>query len=347
MFTERPIIVAAREAGKALTASIAEAILRLDMDSPDFASVSELQGSAVVDEKGSEPWAKGVAAVNCHGAGGNALDPNFQRRGVLGLLSSMMQHECSPSCVVHISSADSGSLVSLHTIREVLPGELLSISYIGGYQTSSRRRKLLQSQHSFTCTCPRCTVLPEMVRAFRCPACGEGPCSPASPEVSCREIICDECECTLVLDDEAWADFEAAENCDVVCAECMSVLHPFHHRPVLMYQHNLLKLPPGARAEVLLQHKEARERVYSTFAAADVGYSLVANDVEAAAIALLAAGEPERAAECFKDAAARFAAFYGASSVDAGRCQRGAQATTLSQLSAEFGKQGYEVHAHH
>ena len=41
-------------------------------------------------------------------------------------LCSMMQHECCPSAVTHISTADTGSLVSLHTVRPLAEGELLS-----------------------------------------------------------------------------------------------------------------------------------------------------------------------------------------------------------------------------
>ena len=87
-----------------------------------------------------------------------------------------------------ISASEEGSEISLHTVREVAAGELLSISYVGAYQPTKRRQALLEAQHGFVCGCARCTSLPETTRAFRCPSCGEGPCSPTSPAPSCREV---------------------------------------------------------------------------------------------------------------------------------------------------------------
>ena len=37
------------------------------------------------------------------------IDPAYQRRGVVGIMSSMMQHECNPTCVIHIGSPSKGS----------------------------------------------------------------------------------------------------------------------------------------------------------------------------------------------------------------------------------------------
>ena len=222
VFTERPIIIAARQPIIALTATVATRVLELERTSSDFAAACVLQPSEGGCLIGSAEWAREVAVINVHDAGGTAVDPT--RRGVLGLLSSMMQHECSPSCVLKIAPAEKGSLVSLYTIRDVQPGELLSISYVGAYQTTSTRQELLRTQHGFVCSCARCSRLPEMTRAFRCPNCGEGPASPASPALSCRELQCDDCEVTMRLDDAAWARLEAAECCPVVCEEMMAVL---------------------------------------------------------------------------------------------------------------------------
>jgi hypothetical protein len=47
--------------------------------------------------------------VNTHAAGERALGTE---RAVLGLLSSMMQHECLPSCAIRIGECDD-SLISL------------------------------------------------------------------------------------------------------------------------------------------------------------------------------------------------------------------------------------------
>lgn len=146
----------------------------------------------------------------------------------------------------------------------------------------------------------------------------------------------------MELDDDAWRYYQAMEETDDV-TEAMQYLHPFHHRMVRMYELNLLKLPGAQRAQVREQHAAARERMYRTFAAAELAPSLVANDIEGAAVALLSANDVQGAMEGFRDAGARFAAFYGASGADAERCERAATATNL----AEYAALSIEVLAHH
>jgi hypothetical protein len=117
----------------------------------------------------------GVASVNVH----SAARPT---RGVLGVLSSMMEHCCSPSAMVTVGAEEGmeegGSLLSLRTLRRVPAGEALSISYVVAYQPTATRQQQLRQQHGFTCGCARCEDEPELVRCFVCPSCGEGPASP-------------------------------------------------------------------------------------------------------------------------------------------------------------------------
>jgi hypothetical protein len=343
IFTERPIVVA-----KGGAAAVANAILALERESEDFAAVGHLH-SLASGEQGGElgaDWAAGVAINNVHGAGGNLLDPSAERRTVLGLLASMMMHECCPSAVTHISGLADGSHVSLHATRRIEAGEALSISYEGSYQPTARRRELLLRQHRFMCMCRRCTTLPEHARAFRCPNCGEGPCSPVSPAPSNRQLECDACECVMELDETAWQELLDAEKCSVVCEKCLPFLHPYHHRPMLMYQTNMKKLQPRQRADFLEQQSNARERLYEGICGEGLAHPLVANDVESTAVALLAADDAEAAADKFRDASARFAAFYGAGSPDAARC---AMAATLKRIEdyKALGVQQLEVRAHH
>ena len=135
----------------------------------------------------------------------------------------------------------------------------------------------------------------------------------------------------MQLDDEAWAPYAEAEASSVWNEACQELLHPYHHFPVLMYQSNMLKLPPAARAEVLMQHAEARHRLYAAFSADSMPHPLVANDIEAAAVALIAAGDLEAAASAFADAASRFAGFYGEESADARRCAAAEKVSTLEE----------------
>ena len=361
IFTERPIAVAYPEGEQDLITAVACKLVDMsyyrlvdDRFQPagDFAAVCELQCTEGT-RPGTEDWAQSVAKINVHGAGGTLIDPAHQRRGVLGLLSSMMQHECAPSCVIHISEAEQaeddeeGSLMSLYTIRKVAIGEALSISYIGAYQPSKQRGERLLAQHGFVCACPRCSKMPELVRAFVCPACGEGPSSPISPLSTCRTLHCGACDRTSVLGEVDWERVEEAERCDECsqqhessdksCERCMAVLHPQHHRPALTAQRNLGELSPAARVEALRCHLYARERLYSSFVDAGDTHPLVAVDIENVAVAQLAAGDVAAAAESFANSAARFEAFYGASSEDAARCRRGTSVTSLAEFKQVCG----------
>lgn len=85
--------------------------------------VAREDGSAVPRTRSAAVWALGVSSVNTH----HAESPT---RGVLGVLSSLMEHSCSPSCEVEIGNEAHGSMLTLRTIREVLPGESLTITYL-------------------------------------------------------------------------------------------------------------------------------------------------------------------------------------------------------------------------
>ena len=252
VFTERPLVVA-----NGGSAAVARGIQALKHESPEYKGVLQLQARADVEsERESEKWFASLAAINVHGAGGTFLDRNFERRAVLGLLASMMQHECAPSAVTHISSAADGS----RRLRARVP--------------ASR----------------------------------------------------------MLLDDETLSCYERAEHAEDVGA-CMEYLHPYHHRMVKMYQNNLLKLSGAQRAQVLMQHAEARARMYAGFAHAHHIHPLVANDIEAAAVALLDAGELTAAAEAFADAAQRFGAFYGPGA-DMLRCSKAKAVQSLAEYRA-------------
>ena len=75
-----------------------------------------------------------------------------------GLLASMMEHSCEPNCIISIGNAEDGSVLTLTTKRDVVPGEALTISYVPLGRSVSERRGLLSSQHGFLCECRRCTV---------------------------------------------------------------------------------------------------------------------------------------------------------------------------------------------
>lgn len=102
----------------------------------------------------------GVASVNAHGAG-NGYEGDHLSRGVLGLLCSMMEHSCDPTTDVSFASESSGSVVSLHTRREVPAGAALSITYVRPELARDERRRILLVQHGFVCRCARCEAADE------------------------------------------------------------------------------------------------------------------------------------------------------------------------------------------
>ena len=111
-------------------------------------------GSAVHPTEDDVSWALGVASVNVHGR---------DDRGVLGLLASMMEHDCEPSCSTDVANSEAeGSggetLVTLRTKRAVKAGESLSITYVVQGTPVHERRRQLRLQHGFVCACERCAA---------------------------------------------------------------------------------------------------------------------------------------------------------------------------------------------
>jgi hypothetical protein len=248
-------------------------------------------------------WALGVAAVNTHAAHG---------RGVLGLLSSMPHHDCDPNCTVHVGPPASGSQLTLRTLRPVAAGEALCISYCPIYLPRAARRAQLYQQHGFVCGCDRCEGgHPELVRAFRCPQCGDGPASPASPNSSCRQLQCDGCGALSLLSDERWAQLEAAESSEgVLCASRLRHLHPFHHISAAIVRHNLSQLTdPADRARACAELAGGMARLTgslgsaTSLASTGPSHPLLAHDLERWAAAMRAARDPNATARLASAAA--------------------------------------------
>ncbi|KAF9093926.1 SET and MYND domain-containing protein 3 [Mortierella sp. AD031] len=67
-----------------------------------------------------------------------------------------MNHSCLPNCVYTFK----GSRVECRVIRDIHPGEELTISYIDQIGTTQERQKQLKEQYHFTCICPLCQYFP-------------------------------------------------------------------------------------------------------------------------------------------------------------------------------------------
>ncbi|KAK5654278.1 hypothetical protein OQA88_7454 [Cercophora sp. LCS_1] len=68
---------------------------------------------------------------------------------------SRLNHACAPNLGYYFDTTTLSH--KIYAVRDVHPGEELTISYVDVLQPSSTRQSLLQKTWSFTCTCERCT----------------------------------------------------------------------------------------------------------------------------------------------------------------------------------------------
>ncbi|KAF9933603.1 SET and MYND domain-containing protein 3 [Linnemannia zychae] len=76
-----------------------------------------------------------------------------------------MNHSCLPNCVYTFK----GSRVECRVIRDIQPGEELTISYIDQIGTTQERQRQLKEQYHFNCTCPLCQYFPANPLIQPCP----------------------------------------------------------------------------------------------------------------------------------------------------------------------------------
>ncbi|KAK3385261.1 hypothetical protein B0H63DRAFT_472625 [Podospora didyma] len=74
---------------------------------------------------------------------------------------SRLNHDCSPNLGYYFDSDTLSHKV--YAVRDVFPGEELTISYVDVIQPRSVRQDRLRSTWSFSCTCPRCSAEPHVV----------------------------------------------------------------------------------------------------------------------------------------------------------------------------------------
>ena len=80
------------------------------------------------------------------------------QRSAVYRLCSRINHACRPSCFAAWSAALGQQTV--HALRDVAPGEELSIAYVGGAEAGVResRQRLLRDKYHFDCTCDVCCL---------------------------------------------------------------------------------------------------------------------------------------------------------------------------------------------
>eukprot|EP00747_Dinoflagellata_sp_TGD_P101745 gnl/TRDRNA2_/TRDRNA2_168444_c4_seq1.p1 gnl/TRDRNA2_/TRDRNA2_168444_c4~~gnl/TRDRNA2_/TRDRNA2_168444_c4_seq1.p1 ORF type:complete len:477 (+),score=89.68 gnl/TRDRNA2_/TRDRNA2_168444_c4_seq1:110-1540(+) len=144
------------------------------------------------------------AEVGCflHALSSNRFATADSRLDVM-FAGSMFEHSCSPNCFLGcwqaVDANSSGySARKYRACRDIAEGEALSIDYLwlpGSYLSAAQRAEAL-SRWGFSCTCPRCVSLPEVTRAFACPACNAPelcpirPCRNEDEDVELRCLSC-------------------------------------------------------------------------------------------------------------------------------------------------------------
>lgn len=232
-----------------------------------------------------------IVANNAHGA----------ERGQAGLflIGSMAEHSCAPTAFKEViapvvASSRPGSprvedpqgaasfattcagrvrekpqrspQLILRALHDMDADEVVSISYIPEYLPTYKRRSLLQANYGFICECDRCLRSPEVVCAYICPGCEDGPCSPTVPVASTTgdltglTLSCESCH-AITSEEVVLSQFAAAECSEVVSAEFTQYFHPFHHKIFGMYLNNLKALPAAQRVEALEQLLDSQRRL--------------------------------------------------------------------------------------
>ncbi|KAG0040238.1 SET and MYND domain-containing protein 3 [Podila clonocystis] len=125
--------------------------------SPKENRQSFLKGSKV-DETSS--GASGFDLIRKLSAYGFSMT-NLETTAVVGLglyIQSMafMNHSCIPNCVYIFR----GPKVECRVIRDIQPGEEVTISYIDQIGTTKERQRQLKEQYHFVCECPLCHYHP-------------------------------------------------------------------------------------------------------------------------------------------------------------------------------------------
>jgi len=75
--------------------------------------------------------------------------------GAIFLLSSYMNHSCSPNLAIGVPLADTNN-VFFYATKKISKGEELFWCYTGNDLPKEERRKLLRLQYKFWCKCPSC-----------------------------------------------------------------------------------------------------------------------------------------------------------------------------------------------
>ena len=121
-------------------------------------------------------------------------------------LASRVTHSCSPN-TVYSSRFSPGSL-TYFAVRPLLPGEMVTFSYVGCLPTAARRAELLRTK-DFYCACDKCAGF-DHFSGLRCPGrlCGGITLRRRASEDSDTTWLCQLCRSDAVPDADVEEQFE-------------------------------------------------------------------------------------------------------------------------------------------
>ncbi|KAG9325927.1 hypothetical protein KVV02_005771, partial [Mortierella alpina] len=136
-----------------------------------------------------------------------------------------MNHSCVPNCIYTFK----GSRVECRVIRDVQPGEELTISYIDQIGTTRERQRQLQNQYHFTCDCPLCKFFPAnpMIQPDEAPLKAITPDLPFCPVLDPKQgFVCRNTACAKVLETKPILAIESQlaiyNKVELNCQQCAS-----------------------------------------------------------------------------------------------------------------------------
>jgi SET domain/MYND finger len=138
----------------------------LDRGDPKSFSRGELPQEQV--RRDIDLMARLLGRINCNSFGVVSL--NGVADGTLfDPAAAVFNHSCSPNCITVFEDrvtprGAAFKAMSIRTVREVKPGEELTIAYIDVVDGTAIRKEQLKSKYFFECTCVRCEDSPENAR---------------------------------------------------------------------------------------------------------------------------------------------------------------------------------------
>jgi len=197
-------------------ALLAQAVAQAAASTPGLHSVAprdvlHVLAAAQCNAHDCRPEEDSAAAPGHRGGGGGG-----PAHAALFALGSLLEHSCVPNCVkfARLGGPHGGAapVLQLRALRDIRPGESLSIAYVPLADPTHMRQESLWRRWGFRCTCTRCVDPAELgsgISSLRCSSCCSGWLAPAGGDYDRRRATwaCSRCTCC-----RSWEDVREMEG---------------------------------------------------------------------------------------------------------------------------------------